>query len=241
MTLRPMGLTMTLFFFPCIWGARCLAQDKRVRELSPVNAADFAPISSPITDSSGAIILADIGQVQFVGNDHGGFSYVFQHHRRVKIQNKKSFNDLATVHIELYSPKDDPEKLDKVSASTYNLENGQVTEIKLERKDVFEDRQIGDWTQMRFTLPGVREGSIIDYAYTVTSQYYVFLPTWQFQSERYPCLWSELMVEIPQLFFYTVVKQGIQHYALDKGHIVSRMGMDKWIRSTRPLRNIIGS
>jgi hypothetical protein len=221
MTLKPVGcLTFMLFFLPFIWGVRCLAQDKHVRELSPVSAADFAPISSQVTDSSGAIILADIGQIRFVGNEHGWFSYVFQRHRRVKILNKKAFGELATVYIELYRSSDDPEKPDKVSGSTYNLENGQVTEVKLEKKDVFEERQRGDWAQMRFTLPGVKEGSIIDYTYTVISPRVVFLPTWQFQSERFPCLWSELMVEIPQALFYTVVKQGIQRYVVDKGDVV---------------------
>jgi hypothetical protein len=222
MYLKPtVRLTITMFFLPCIWGARCLAQDKHVRELSPVSAADFAPISSPITDSSDAIILADIGQIKFVGNEKGWFSYVFQFHRRVKILNKKAFGELATVYIDLYHSSDDFEKLDRVSGSTYNLENGQVTEVKLEKKDVIEDRQRGDWTQMRFTLPGVKEGSIIDYTYTVISPRVVFLPSWKFQSERFPCLWSELMVEIPQALFYTVVKQGIQRYVVDKGEVVT--------------------
>jgi hypothetical protein len=220
MKLRPArSLTITLFFLLCLWGVRSPAQDKHIRELSPVSAADFAPIPSPGADSSSAIILADIGQVRFVGNEHGWFSYVFQRHRRVKILNKKAFDDLANVYIELYRPYENPEKLDKVSASTFNLENGQVAEVKLEKKDVYEDRQRGDWTQMRFTLPGVREGSIIDYTYTINSPWVEFLPTWQFQSERYPCLWSELTVDIPQALFYTVVKQGIHRYAVDKGDV----------------------
>jgi hypothetical protein len=217
MTLRPVGrLTMTMFFFVCLPAMRSLAQDKHVRELPPVSAADFAPISSPIIDSSGAVILADIGEVHFVGNEQSWFSYVYQRHTRIKILNKKAF-DIATVHIPLYRPSEDPEKLDRVAASTYNLENGQVTEVKLEKKDIFEDRKHKEYTETRFTLPGVREGSIIDYSYTVNSSYDAFLPTWQFQSERCPCLWSELMVEIPQALFYIVVKQGVHPYSVDKG------------------------
>src|SRR5580658_10098601 len=177
MTLRPVGrLAMTMCFFLCLPAMRSQAQEKHVRELSPVSTADFSPISSPIMDSSGAVILADIGQVTFVGNEHGRqFSYEFQHHMRVKILNKKAFDDLATVRVRLYQPSDDPEKLEKVVASTFNLENGQVTEVKLEKKDIFEDRTGGDWSEMRFTLPAVKEGSIIDYTYVVRSPYYEFL------------------------------------------------------------------
>ncbi|HET6254825.1 MAG TPA: DUF3857 domain-containing protein [Puia sp.] len=208
-----------MFLLFLLWGARCTAQDKNVRELSPVSMADFTQNSTSFSDSNNAIILADIGQIRFTGNEHGWFSYVFQRHRRVKILNKKAFDELATVRVELYHPSDDPQKLEKVTASTYNLENGQVTEVKLEKKDIYTDRMRGDWTEMRFTLPAVKEGSIIDYSYTVTSPYVEFLPTWQFQSERYPCLWSEMMVDIPQALFYTVVKQGVHRYAVDKGDV----------------------
>jgi Domain of Unknown Function with PDB structure (DUF3857) len=218
MNLKPfVRLTIILFFLACTWGPRCLAQDKHVRELTPVSAVDLAPNSSSTTDSSGAVILADIGQVRFAGNEHSRFSYEFQRHRRVKILNKNALEDVATIYVSLFHLDDESETLGKVSASTYNLENGQVTEVKLDKKDIFQDRQSVDRTVMKFTLPGAKEGSIIDYTFTVTSPYFQFLPAWQFQSERYPCRWSELMVEIPQTYFYTVVKQGIHPYTLDKG------------------------
>jgi hypothetical protein len=217
MTLRPAVSCFATTLFCFVFLPICSrAQDKHVRELSPVSPADFASSSFPTNDSSDAVILADIGEVHFIGNEHSWFSYVFQRHTRIKILNKKAF-DLATVHIRLYRPSDDPEKLDKLVASTFNLENGQVTEVKLDKKDIFEDRTHKEHTETRFTLPAVKEGSIIDFSYTVTSPYDAFLPTWQFQSRRSPCLWSELTVEIPQALFYTLVKQGIHPYAVDQG------------------------
>src|SRR5580698_7771698 len=105
MYLKPLvRLTITMFFLPCIWGARCLVQDKHVRELSPVSAADFAPNPSSVIDSTGAVILADIGQIRFVGNEYSWLSYEFQRHRRVKVVNKRAFDDLLTVYIPLYHP-----------------------------------------------------------------------------------------------------------------------------------------
>jgi hypothetical protein len=217
MTLGPgRRLTISMFFLLQLMGLRCLSQDKELRQLSPVSAADFSTLSSSIIDSSGAVILADIGEIGFVGNDHNWFSNVFRRHTRIKILNKKAF-DLATVRIPLYQPSEGPEKLDKVVASTYNLENGQVTEIKLDKKDIFEDRNRKEHTEMSFTLPGVKDGSIIDYSYTVISPYDAVLPTWQFQSVQFPSLWSEVMVEIPQALFYIVVKQGVHPYAVDRG------------------------
>jgi hypothetical protein len=217
MTLNP-GACLTLCFF-LFWGeSYCVAQDKPATVFGKVTAADFNLPASPLIDSNtNAVILSDIGSVHFIGNEQSWFSYVYQRQTRIKILNKKAFDDVATVHIHLYKPEEDPEKLDRLSASTYSLENGQVAEVKLDKKDFFEDRQNKQDVVDKFTLPAVREGCIIEYTYTITSKYNVDLPSWQFQSAKYPCLWSELQVNIPQALFYVLVKQGVHAYAVDKG------------------------
>src|ERR1700685_700679 len=128
MTLRPVGrLTMTMFFLLILSGLGCFAQDRSEKDLTQVSSADFSLPSTPIIDSnSNAVILADIGDIHFVGNENGWFSYVLHIHKRIKVLNKKAFADLATVRIGLYRPGEDKEKLDKAVASTFNLENGQV-------------------------------------------------------------------------------------------------------------------
>jgi hypothetical protein len=209
---------LTMFLACFLFGLSCLGQTKFKRELPPIKAADFTlPASTAIDSNASAVILMDVGDMYFTGNKNGWFSYVFQRHTRIKILNKKAFEDLATVRLFLYHPYDDPEKLEKVSASTYNLENGQVSEVKLDKKDVFEDRVQKDFLEEKFTMPALREGSIIDYSYTITSGYITILPTWRFQSPKYPCLLSDLRIEIPQTLFYMTVKQGIHAYAVDMG------------------------
>ncbi|HTR28621.1 MAG TPA: DUF3857 domain-containing protein [Puia sp.] len=219
MTLRPVGhLTITVFSY-CLFSAlRCPAQDKSEKALGKVTTADFTLPATPIIDSNSiAVNLADIGSIHFVGNEDGWFSYVFQIHERIKILNKKAFDQLATVRIGLWRNTDDAEKIDKLAASTYNLENGQVVESKLDKKDIFQDKVNKEYTEVRFALPAMREGSIIDYSYTITSKFIRFLPTWRFQSQKYPCLWSEFYVDIPQTLSYVVLKQGIHQYAVDEG------------------------
>jgi hypothetical protein len=209
---------MTMFFLFFLRGVCCLAQDKSEKDLARVSPADFAVPASPIIDSnSDAVVLARLGNISFVGNEQGWFSYVYHLHERIKILNKKAFENLATVRIQLYRNLSDAEKLDKLNASTYNLENGQVVEVKLEKKDIFQNRLSKEYVESKFTMPAIREGSIIDYSYTITSTFYWSLPSWRFQSEQYPCLLSDLQVTIPQALFYVVLKQGVHPYAVDKG------------------------
>ncbi len=152
-------------------------------------SADFTIPASPIIDSnSSAVILDDIGEIQFCRKRAKlVLLRISASTTRIKILNKKAFDNLTTVRIGLYRNETDAEVAGQGgSASTYNLENGQVTEVKLEKKDIFQDRKQRNLPSPRFTLPGVREGSIIDYSYTVTSAFVNTLPRWRFQSSDTP-------------------------------------------------------
>ena len=213
--LRPTTL-IAIVLFLCVPQRYSAAQDKK-SQFPKVGVDDFKPFNNPIVDSStSAVILYDRGSIGFVGNEKGWFSHVYQRRTRIRVLNKKAFN-LATVAIRLFSRDDDAEKADNITATTYNLENGAIAESHLEKNDIFQDKQDKNHIAVKFTLPAIREGSIIEYAYTITSDYNFNLPDWEFQSIHYPCLNSEYEVEIPQALFYVVVKQGIHPYAIDKG------------------------
>lgn len=211
--LRPIVLIITTLIL-CLPQRYCAAQDKSKIQFSKPAQGEFK--TSGGTDSTGAVILSDYGSVHFIGNDKGWFSHVFQRHTRIRILNKKAFK-LATVEVRLFTRDDDAEKADNITASTYNVENGAVVETRLDKNDIFEDRKDKNHIFKRFTLPAVREGSIIEYSYAITSDYNFHLPDWEFQSIDYPCLSSEYEVEIPQTLTYVVVRQGIHPFSVDKG------------------------
>ena len=222
--MSPLRLTGLLLPIVCLCltlpQSYCSAQEKSTVQFGKVLPGDFSVPSSSssviIDSNTNAVILSDIGSVHFVGNKNSWFSYVFKKQTRIKILNKKAF-EAATVGIRLYTREDDAEKVDNLSASTFNLENGQVIETKLDKKEVFEEREDKNHIAKKFTMPAVREGSIIEYSYTITSPYNFNLPDWEFQSESYPCLWSEYQVSIPQALYYVFVRQGVHSFAIDKG------------------------
>jgi hypothetical protein len=193
------------------------AQDKPKSQFGKVSPTDFVLPSNPIIDSNAkAVILSDVGNIHFVGNQHNDLSYVLKKQTRIKIIDKKAF-DLATVQVYRYIHKDGADKIDNISATCYNLENGRVVETKLDKHDIFETRYNEHHLVTKFTVPSVKEGSIIEYSYALTSEDIYSLPEWEFQSADNPCLWSELEVEIPQVYSYAVIRQGIHAYCIDKG------------------------
>ncbi|HEX3935333.1 MAG TPA: DUF3857 domain-containing protein, partial [Puia sp.] len=204
----------------CLSALHPFAQGKAKHTLGKLTPADFTLPATPIIDSNAnAVILADLGDVHFVGNTHDWFSYVYVRQTRIKILNKNAFG-LATVNIALYDENsENKDNLTNVEATAYTMENGQLQETKLDSKDIYLTRLNKYWTEARFSVAGVKEGSILEYTYTITSRNVFDLPAWEFQYEEYPCLSSEYHVEIPQTLNYVLVRQGVHPYAVDKGSI----------------------
>ncbi|MBS1932608.1 MAG: DUF3857 domain-containing protein [Bacteroidetes bacterium] len=207
------SLASLLFIISSIF---TFAQQKEPIIYGKISATDFnLPKSTAIDSNSNAVIIADIGNTSFVGNKKGWLSYVFKRRKRIKIINKKAF-DAATVKVMLYKDENAEEKLEGIQASTYNLVNGSVIESKLDKKDIFEDRHDKNHIENKFTLPAVKEGSIIEYTYTITSDFYFNIPEWEFQNIDYPCLWSQYEITIPNLLIYVFLRQGIHPFFIDK-------------------------
>jgi hypothetical protein len=98
--------------------------------------------------------------------------------------------------------------LENLKATTYNLENGKVVETRLESSSVFKEKATSNLIYKKFSIPAVKEGSIIEFSYTINSEYLRYHRPWTFQGE-YPCLWSEYETNIPDFFSYVVLSQAI--------------------------------
>lgn len=185
-------------------------------QFGKVSEDDFTLPASPVVDSNAAaVIIADYGETSFKGNAIGWVSYVFRRKTRIKIINKQAF-DLATVVIRLYTDSNQTEMLDDVSAAAYNLDAGRVTVTKLGNKELFREKIDRNQVVKKFTIPGVRENSIIEYSYTIVSDFYFNIPYWEFQHLEYPTLWSEYQVTIPGIVNYVFNKRGYHSFFIDK-------------------------
>jgi hypothetical protein len=173
-------------------------------------------MKSPLIDSNtNAVVVFDKGDIGFDGNATGWFMYVFKRSCRILVVNKNGI-DAATVQLLLYRNDDSKEKLENLSATTYNLENGTVTAVNLNEGELYEENADKNYFYQKFSMPGVREGSIIEYSYSIKSNFIFNLPSWHFQSVGYPTLWSEFNVEIPGMLSYMTFFQGYHKYEIDK-------------------------
>ena len=198
-------------FCACLPLHRVQAQDKSNYKFGKITPADFSLAAAKFDSGANAVIIADIGSTSFEGNNKGFFTLVFTHFMRVKIMNKNGF-DAGNHQIFLYHNSDgDAEKISSLKGSTFNLENGVVSETKLDDKSIFNEKYSKNYDVRKFSMPALKEGSIFDLVYTIKSPFETELRPWAFQGE-YPRLWSEYEVIIPPPFHYVMSLQGDQNF-----------------------------
>jgi hypothetical protein len=154
-----------------------------------------------------AVVLYDHGYSYMQYEQNSGFQLVFERHRRVKILKKAGY-DHATHAVALYhNNTSSKEKISNLKGFTYNLEDGKVAKTKLNSDDIFTEKVNDNWDNKKFTMPNVKEGSVIEYSYVVISDFYSHLREWEFQ-EDIPVVWSEYKVKMYEYFNFKPMMQG---------------------------------
>ena len=166
-------------------------EDLKMTSYSPDSSAD-------------AVILEDYG-IAYI-NVSTVVLMTFERHVRVKILKKEGLS-WADVQIFLYHSGSDDEKVSNLKASTYNLEAGKIVETKMLKDGIFKEKFNRNFNVQKFTLPNVKEGSVIEYSYKINSEFVTNFPNWEFQS-RIPTRHSEYWAIIPEFFLYEKYMQG---------------------------------
>ena len=137
-------------------------------------------------DSNAAVvILFDYGNVFFEDD----LDMVFEGHTRIKILTEAGY-DWATVTIP-YWAEDRTQQVKDIKGQTYYAAEGDGIEShEMKKSSVFDEDVDGAWKRIRFTLPALQPGSVIEYRYKVVSTNPRYFPDWAFQKSE-PVLWSE--------------------------------------------------
>lgn len=102
-----------------------------------------------------------------------GFRVITEVKMRIKIYNKNGF-DYANQQISYYNPEAgrSKEKVTSIKAYTYNLVNNKIEKSKLSKKGIFNEKKNKYYSIKKLTMPNIKEGSVIDFQYTLTSPFF---------------------------------------------------------------------
>ena len=173
--------------------------------------ADFEAKSFVGDSAAAAVVLYDGGTTRFHLN---GSKLQLESERttRIKILKKAGY-EFATVEVPLYHQGISEEKLTGLKGFTYNEVGGKLEKVRLETTSMFTEERTKNTRVRKFTLPNVREGAVIEYSYSVTSDFLFNFQDWTFQREI-PTRWSEFRAIIPEYFDYKMLMQGYEPMAV---------------------------
>ncbi|MGH7601341.1 MAG: DUF3857 domain-containing protein, partial [bacterium] len=191
-------------------GTRLLAQDKPMK-WGEVPRADLEMAQFPADSNAAAVILCDYGEVEFTGSD---FEMVYRRHRRIKILSEAGYK-WGGFALQYYA-KENWQRVRDIEGQTLKLAaDGTVQREKLDKKSIFDENVDGEFRRIRFTLPNLSPGAVVEYRYTVRSQNGTFLHDWEFQTGE-PTRWSEFRAEIPQVLHYVMIRPTSIAFAIDE-------------------------
>jgi len=118
--------------------------------------------------SANAVVLFKKRNDYYKYDNTTGWSIVSEVHERIKLFNKEGF-EFASKKIPVYVGRED-EKF-TIKAYTYNLEKGKIVKTKLDRDEIYEEQISEYWSSRNFTMPNLKEGTIVEWKYNINSPY----------------------------------------------------------------------
>jgi hypothetical protein len=149
-----------------------------------------------------AVVLNEYGNTRIDVVSDDNIKIIYEYHIRIKIFDSKSF-DKGTIEIPFYSDGENSrEMVEEIKGiTTYKDENGQMKTAELEQPKILEVKQNRYWSSMKFAMPNVRAGCIIEYKYKIYTPFWDKLPNWKFQDDI-PKMNSEYEMHIPAFWIY---------------------------------------
>jgi hypothetical protein len=181
------------------------AQDKLTTPTPPrVTVAELSQKTHPQDSTASAAYLYKYGKTWYELVDNY-WVMVTEVYNRIKIYKKEGYG-YANPHIDYYSGN----KKGRGSfseANTYNLVGGTLEKTALQKGAEFEEQLQEDYTRKKINLPNVREGSVVEFKYTIRTPYFGELRDFYFQY-NIPVNDARYDLWIPKYFYYNVYTVG---------------------------------
>jgi hypothetical protein len=165
------------------------------QEWDEVSAEELEMTSLAEDPEAAAVVLFAIGNLK-IGDEGRRFFLEMDVHKRIKILTEAG-KEYANVRIPYYY-KDSFVELEAVAHTP------DGSKVWLESDAIFEEKRSRTMLEKAFAIPGAEIGSVVEYRYTLRSDYLSNLEPWVFQEGIFTRL-SKVSVYLPAGFAYTAL------------------------------------
>ena len=112
--------------------------------------------------------------------------------------------DVSLSYIDNYNWR---ENVSGIEAAAYNLVDGKIVKTPLKKQYVFTEQLDENRKLIKFSIPEVREGTVIEYKYRISSKNITYIPSFRFQHDV-PVMRSRMKAAIPEFFRFNLSMKG---------------------------------
>lgn len=146
---------------------------------------------------------------EFINNS---FKVFYRVNTRLKVLKPegKRLADGQIVYLDNETNRTRYEIVAGLKATAYNLEGGKLVKTKMERSMTSVERLDKNQMVTKFSVPQVKEGTVIEYEYRIESDYYGNIRDWYAQRDI-PVLYTCYELSIPEWFSFNIEETGMNH------------------------------
>ena len=159
-----------------------------------------------LDSTANATYLFKYRKTYFEYRQEEGFVLVTDIHERLKIYNQEGFS-YATNSALAYKSGGVKEKVTGLKGYTYNLIKDKVSEDKLKKDAIFETEISKFRDEVKFTMPNIKNGSVIEYKYKIVSPFATNVDEFVFQHDI-PVKKIEASFEAPEYYNFKLNAKG---------------------------------
>lgn len=166
-------------------------------------------------DAEAVILYEELRTYFLIGNQ---FTRMTDYFIRIKVL-KAEGKEYADINLPYVFQRENYANLDAVA---YNLVDGKVVKTPLKKQYLFRE-EVGDeqW-MLKFSIPEVREGTVIEYRYRMNSDFVTYIPSVVVQHDI-PTVRMKATVEIPEYLRFNVNTKGYLSINMRENTIAGRI------------------
>ncbi|MHA3787731.1 DUF3857 domain-containing protein [Flavobacterium hauense] len=198
-------------------GFSVIAQNYKPKKITKEELLEKA---HPLDSSAPAAIIHRIGKSYFPVASSDWY-LITEVQTRIKVYKKEGYK-YATDQITYYTGGQMTKGYFS-DAYTYNLEGDEIVRTKLKSDGEFTEEVSKDYVKKKITMPNVKEGSIIEYTYTVMTPHFWTFRDWYFQYDI-PANYVEYKITVPQYFLYNRYLSGYEKVNKEETSFLAPVG-----------------
>ncbi len=159
--------------------------------------------------SAHAVMINEYGTSRIGFDNDYNILITYVRHVKIKFFDNRDFETEGTIVEGLYNSNETRyEDITDIKAITYYKdENGNIQHVELDKSKIFRTRENKHISTVKFALPALRSGCVVEFTYKITSPYLFEFKGWDFQSSI-PKIKSVYEVHIPGYWEYNASLAG---------------------------------